>query len=101
MASIAVSSFPSLNRFLEHIRPSWRSAMAKLRAYIQGEITHRRDEIGLLISTRDRVHQISEEDNDNTTEYEADCILTMVLKQGGDQKLPKEDLEDELMAILL
>jgi hypothetical protein len=75
--------------------------MAKLRAYIQGEIAHRREEIGLSISTGDRVHQVSEKDSDNTTEYEADCIVTMVLKQGGDQKIPTENLEDELMAILL
>jgi hypothetical protein len=75
--------------------------MAKLKGFVRGEINRRRDEFGLLAQvTSDRV-TYTEGDFGPSGDYEADCILSTVLQQGGDQKMSEEEFENELIGLLL
>jgi cytochrome P450 len=101
---IYVSPLPAMTEYLMQRRSAWQVARAKVSTFLQGEISLRKDMRNMVPveSHSTPATPATSNDTGETVDDSADCIISMVLAQGGGgEKMTDKEIEDELLGLLL
>jgi hypothetical protein len=82
-------------------RATWRAARARLSHEIQSEIARLRDERTLPLVGKVNVSIEGLEGEESEMYDGSDCVVSLMLAQGAEEKLPPQEIEDEILGQLL
>jgi hypothetical protein len=105
MNDIFDAVIPSLQELIMTYTPKWRAAQTAWQNFIRQEIINRREErVTTDLSSsnvKEKKFNLAETEDWDASGDTADCVVSMALGQGAEEKLSPQELEDEVSGLVL